>query len=114
MSTPRNLKALAVVAALLVTPALALPSRANRESRPVQTEAASHGFFSDVWQLLTRLWGDSGMTIDPNGAPTAASDSGGSIDPWGHPTSTPSGPSIDPNGGATTNGDSGMSLDPWG
>lgn len=113
MSTPRPVKALALLAALLVTPALALPSRANRESRPVRTEGSSPSVFSDFWQLLNRLWGASGGSIDPNGGNPAPT-SGGSIDPWGHPTSTPSGPSIDPNGGATTNGDSGMSLDPWG
>ncbi len=99
MSTPRPVKALALLAALLVTPALALPSRANRESRPVRTEASSPSVFSDFWQLLTRLWGETGMTIDPNGA-AATGDSGPSIDPWGHPTAptSDSGVSIDPNG----------------
>jgi hypothetical protein len=100
MSTPRTLPALALLTALLVTPALARPTRPSHEGRPARVEASSPSFLGDFWHLLVRLWGESGVSIDPNGAPTPTGDSGPSIDPWGNPT--------------PPTGDSGGSLDPWG
>jgi len=99
MSTPRTLKALTLLAALLVTPALARPSRPSHEGRTTRAEESSLSFLGDFWHPLTRLWGESGVTIDPNGS-TSTGDSGMSIDPWGNPTAQTgdSGVTIDPNG----------------
>ncbi len=100
MSTIRlrhTLPAFTLLAALLVTPAVAhaRPNRPHRDSRPV---AASTSFLGDIWHRLTSLWGASGPSIDPNGGGTNPS-SGGSIDPWGgHGPTRDSGMTIDPNG----------------
>jgi len=102
MSTirPRILPAFTLLSALLVAPAVihARPSRPSHEGRPAVAES-SPGFLSGAWQLLTRLWGESGVTIDPDGR-----------------SQPPSGGSIDPNGSATTShsGDSGVTIDPNG
>lgn len=91
----RTLPAFTLLAALLVTPAVAhaRPNRPHRDSRPV---AASTSFPGDVWHRLTSLWGASG----------------GSIDPWGGQAQPPSG--TRPNGTSSPAGDSGMSIDPNG
>jgi hypothetical protein len=97
----RTLPAFTLLAALLVTPVLAYarPSRPSHEGRPAAEVASSPSFLGSAWHFLTHLWGETGMTIDPNGsqAPT----SGGSIDPNGGRTGSPTGDSgvtIDPNG----------------
>jgi hypothetical protein len=93
----RTLSAFTLLAALLVTPVLARPSRPNHEGHPAAEASSSPSFLGSAWHFLTHLWGETGMTIDPNGsqAPT----SGGSIDPWGHGAPTgDSGVTIDPNG----------------
>jgi len=99
----RALPAVTLLAALLVTPTLA---QARPSGQDRQAAVASSSFLGNLWNLLTRMWGAEGVSIDPNGGGGSPS-SGGSIDPWGGKTS----PS-----GATHSlwGAEGGSIDPWG
>lgn len=90
----RPVTALVVAASLALVPAAAQarPSGTARDHRaalslPQQTSLV----FGNLWQTLTRVWGKSGMTIDPSGQPAppaggtgqAPSDTGMTIDPDG-------------------------------
>jgi hypothetical protein len=111
----RRVPALLVAASLVLLPAMAQarPSATPREDRPaLSLPQQAIALFGNVWHVLTSLWGDSGVSIDPDGAPAPAppNGSGASIDTNGLPGD--SGPSIDPDGFAA--GDPGGSIDPNG
>jgi hypothetical protein len=90
----RLLPTLALLALVLVTPALAtaLPQSAPLRSATERAEAAP-GLFAKLWELLSAVW-TTGSILDPNG------------------TSGAVGPGSDPDIGSV--GDTGSGLDPNG
>lgn len=101
MSLPPLRRPLTVV--LLVLALAAPPAMA---AAPIDDSGPTIGFadlLADWWSALVSVWGSSGMSIDPNGAPSsdssaASGDEGMSIDPDGSSAPGDSGGSIDPNG----------------
>jgi hypothetical protein len=107
----RSSRALVLAAALAFAslPARALPL----ENGSRLAGGAFTSFFETLRSVWLNVWGDSGMTIDPDGRngsrmTHAIANEGMSIDPNGHPTS---------GGNATNPGewtDEGTSIDPHG
>lgn len=100
MSLPpprRLLIVLLLVTALAAPPAMAAAPASERGFRIDLAD-----LLADWWGSLVSVWDASGMSIDPDGAPSdnsaAQGEEGGSIDPNGSTAPGDSGGSIDPNG----------------
>jgi len=67
VSLRRTLAVLAL-AALVGLPSATLAAPSGRSPEAVRTSVAGQGAFARIWSLLHSLWGEEGMTIDPNGS----------------------------------------------
>ncbi len=88
-SSPSRLRR-PVAAFLLVIAFLALPTGAAPRD---------WSFFSSPWSLLSALWAEIGLVVDPGGQPN---DYGSVVDPSGQPAANPGsqdyGSVVDPDG----------------
>lgn len=107
----RLVAALALIASLFL---LAPPARAATPYRDADSFVTSaRGGLAAWWGLLSSLWGEHGLTADPDGAPAASG--GASPTPlanvWGE-----HGASADPDGAPAGSGQSeqGVTADPNG
>ncbi|HZF11638.1 MAG TPA: hypothetical protein VFE33_22870 [Thermoanaerobaculia bacterium] len=64
----RRTLAVLVLAALVCLPSASFAA----PSGPARHVQAEEGVFARLWSLLQSLWGEEGMTIDPNGSHAVA------------------------------------------
>jgi hypothetical protein len=96
MSLPaRSIAVLALGFALILPwPAAAAPRPGvlTRPAGAAEPRASSAGFFSQLWAMLTSVWGEEGCILDPHGCavnhntvqgPTSPQDAGCILDPVG-------------------------------
>ena len=89
-----------VLPVLTLALTLALTAVQAAHARPAESGRTVFQGLSEtvglLWDLLTRTWGESGSSLDPDGAP---GDAGSILDPNGAEAPGDEGSGLDPNGG---------------
>lgn len=89
--SPRRTLSALILASLLGLPATGAAAQSRASEASTRAVQSGPSVFSRMWHLLQSLWGEEGMSIDPNGAHAG-------VKPGPHSVSGASGMLISPNG----------------